>query len=195
MENNTVNVRDLPQTEEVLPGDLLIIEKQKGSSIIDYRDFIIGPSNTTFYNAIVTNIKAVSTYALNISASLEDFTERTLREVQTQFTILTAKWNEVNPLWFEYRSTLTFEPLTYTAYKEFTTVVPGININDVDIKQVNLDITGRAKVLPIISDIVSERLNNIDGVPAYTYTVGVTTLSAPNETVVFRFRVMKPYRL
>jgi hypothetical protein len=193
MESNIVNIKNLPKTEEVLPGDLLLIEKKAGSSILDFRDFVIGPSNTSFYNALVTNIKSVSTYALNISASLTDFTERTLEEVQTQFTILTARWNEINPLWFEFRESILMEAQAFKAYSEFTTTIPNITINDIDIKQVNLDISGRAKILPIIFEVVSEKLNNIAGPAIYTYTMGVTTLSAPNQTVLFTYRVLKPY--
>lgn len=49
---NTINVKDLPQLEEIIEGNFIIVENEFGSNILDFKDFVIGPNNASFYNSI-----------------------------------------------------------------------------------------------------------------------------------------------
>ena len=46
--NYYVNIKELPTVEQINPGDLLIIETEAGTSILDFSNFIVGFENTTF---------------------------------------------------------------------------------------------------------------------------------------------------
>jgi pantothenate kinase len=39
---NTKKVKELPQLEEIIEGNYLIVENETGTNIIDFADFVIG---------------------------------------------------------------------------------------------------------------------------------------------------------
>ena len=94
METNIVKIKDLPRVEEILPGDLLIVEDQQGSKAIDFRDFVVGPNNTSFYNGIMTNITAVSTFSHSLCGTVAENADQTARQVRTTVSQLTASFSE-----------------------------------------------------------------------------------------------------
>ena len=56
-----VNIKELPPVDQINPGDLLIIETEAGTSILDFSNFIIGLENTTFSSIISTNVTDIAT--------------------------------------------------------------------------------------------------------------------------------------
>jgi hypothetical protein len=108
LESNTVKIKDLPRAEEVLPGDLIIIEDELGSKSIDFRDFVVGPENTSFFNGLATNIANVSTYSLSLCSLIEENTNQTINAVRTNVANLTASVSRRFPRIFEYSDTQEF---------------------------------------------------------------------------------------
>lgn len=51
---NNVNIKDLNQVEEITSGDLLITETPAGTQVIDFKDFVVGPENVSWYSAFVS---------------------------------------------------------------------------------------------------------------------------------------------
>lgn len=70
--NIYVNIKELPIIEQATPGDLLIVETNTGTSIIDFENFILTPDNTTFYSDIVQNTTNINTVSANVN-SLSSF--------------------------------------------------------------------------------------------------------------------------
>jgi hypothetical protein len=62
---NVVNIKGLPRVEEIVEGNLLIVENEQGTNTLDFVNFVIGPNNTSFYNEI-SNLSAV---VVSLSAS------------------------------------------------------------------------------------------------------------------------------
>jgi len=60
------NVKELPETFSIASGDLLLVETDEGTNIMDYDNLIIGIENTTFGTTIINN----STDILELSASV-----------------------------------------------------------------------------------------------------------------------------
>ena len=56
----------LNQVEEVVNGDYLIIETENGTNIIDFRNFVVGPNNVSFYTAFAT----LSTQVVSLSGAV-----------------------------------------------------------------------------------------------------------------------------
>ena len=49
---NVVNIKGLPRIEEIVNGNLLIVENEQGTNTLDFVNFVIGPNNTSFFNQI-----------------------------------------------------------------------------------------------------------------------------------------------
>lgn len=64
---NTTNIKNLPQIEEVVNGNYLIIENEIGTNILDFKDFIVGPDNVSFYS----NFQNLCTYSISMSATVD----------------------------------------------------------------------------------------------------------------------------
>lgn len=69
------NVKELPETFSVTGGDLLIIETDEGTNIMDFDNFVIGLDNTTFGTTITqhsTDIATLSSDVEELSAKVDD---------------------------------------------------------------------------------------------------------------------------
>ena len=71
-----VSITNLPAATEVKSGDFIILETSDGTQIIDYKDFIIGKDNVTFWPRLsgnTTDIKTLSTTQTSLSSELASF--------------------------------------------------------------------------------------------------------------------------
>lgn len=139
MESNIVTVKNLPQVEEIFPGNLILIEDQLGTKTIDFKDFVIGPSNTSFYNAIVTNIRSISTFSMALSSTIEKNTNQTISKVDTRFLQLTAEFARINPLWYIAQYIMVIPATQRIGTRNFTVPLPNLSINDFNIRPSTLD--------------------------------------------------------
>ena len=57
---NITNIKDLPQLEQILDGNFLVVENVTGTNKLDFGDFVVGPSNTSFYTSIANDILSLS---------------------------------------------------------------------------------------------------------------------------------------
>jgi hypothetical protein len=79
----TVEIKDLPVIESVNIGDFFIVETVSGTAILDFANFIITPSNTTFENVINQN----TTNILILSSDLDTFKQ----ETNSNFNVLSTQ--------------------------------------------------------------------------------------------------------
>ena len=69
------NIKELPETFSIGTGDLLIVETDEGTNIMDFNNFVIGLDNTTFGTTITqhsTDIASLSSEIDSLSATVED---------------------------------------------------------------------------------------------------------------------------
>jgi hypothetical protein len=59
--NLIYNIKELPETFSVAEGDLLLIETDEGTNILDYANFVIGLDNTTFGTTITQHSTDIAT--------------------------------------------------------------------------------------------------------------------------------------
>ena len=91
-----VNIKDLTQIEEVVSGNLLLVETETGTNTINFDNFVVGPDNVSWYTAFET----VSGQVATLSADLGNvnYTERSavtalsaeVQLLETQFRALTS---------------------------------------------------------------------------------------------------------
>ena len=67
---NTINVKELPQLEQILAGNYLIVENNAGTNKLDFADFVIGPQNTSFFNGIANDIFTLSASQIILSTAV-----------------------------------------------------------------------------------------------------------------------------
>ena len=63
--NLIYNIKELPETFSVADGDLLLIETEEGTNIMDFANFIIGLDNTTFGTTITQHSTDIDTLSSN----------------------------------------------------------------------------------------------------------------------------------
>lgn len=81
---NVKNIKDLPQLEQILPGNYLVVENFTGTSKLDFDDFVIGPRNTSFANQVFNDILALSAYSLyTVSSQISSISASTLSAINT----------------------------------------------------------------------------------------------------------------
>ena len=69
------NIKELPETFSIGIGDLLLVETDEGTNIMDFNNFVIGLDNTTFGTTITqhsTDIASLSSEIDSLSATVED---------------------------------------------------------------------------------------------------------------------------
>jgi len=71
---NKVNIKELNQIEEIVNGNYLIVENSTGTNIIDFKDFVIGPNNASFYTSVATISSQVNTLSATVESRQPGFT-------------------------------------------------------------------------------------------------------------------------
>jgi hypothetical protein len=197
MEANILNVKDLPQAQEVLPGDFIILEDNTGTKIVDFRNFVVGPRNTSFYNALVTNINTVSTYGIRLSGALENTTANTIKAVRTEFKQLTAAFSALNPTWYISRQSLQMPPNSKVATVQFFSPLSKISMTDINVVQIPSPnnnpyvnpVVGRVDIQELIYDETGTRLLG------YVWNLGLTAANITTTGSSYAIKVQVPYVL
>lgn len=191
--HNTVNVKDLPQAEEIVTGNYLLLEDETGTKIIDFKNFVVGPSNTSFYNAIVSNIKSVSAYCNSLSGVLDRYQRQAVAAVNSQFEALTGGLSQRYPSFFTKYGFISVNPNTRVGTSEFSTDLPNVETVDIQVIQTDFDFDSKAPVATFFLLLDRESVTDLNDNNFYTYTLTLSTLSSYPVNTVYRYRVLKPY--
>ena len=73
--NLIYNIKELPETFSIQTGDMLIVETDEGTNIMDYNNFVVGLDNTTFGTTITqhsTDIVTLSADVKALSGAIDD---------------------------------------------------------------------------------------------------------------------------
>lgn len=73
--NLIYNIKELPETFSIGTGDLLLVETDEGTNIMDFNNFVIGLDNTTFGTTITdhsTDISILYTDVEELSAKVDE---------------------------------------------------------------------------------------------------------------------------
>lgn len=115
---NTTNIKDLPSLEQILPGNYLIVENATGTNKLDFSDFVVGPSNTSFYTALANDILTVS--ANNVK------TDSTILSLSSTALGMMAYLSPYNSMF--YSSYLYVSPNSATASIDIATTIDLANL-------------------------------------------------------------------
>ena len=76
--NVFINIKDLPEVQQVNNGDYLVIETQDGTSIIDFQNFIIGNDNNGLTVAVQDNANNIIGVSAATDAALQSLSSNIL---------------------------------------------------------------------------------------------------------------------
>lgn len=99
---NITNIKDLPQLEQILDGNFLVVENTTGTNKLDFSDFVVGPSNTSFYNTIANDIVSLSGNAATTNSSLTSLSSSTLSALSSFNTRIQEISSNLNQASFYY---------------------------------------------------------------------------------------------
>ncbi len=88
------NIKELPETFSVADGDLLLIETEEGTNIMDFANFVIGLDNTTFGTTITqhsTDILALSSDFTSLSQQVNTDMATIVGSTTKAFVTLSAQ--------------------------------------------------------------------------------------------------------
>jgi hypothetical protein len=182
---NTTNVKDLPQLEEVVNGNYLIIENQFGTNIIDFKDFVIGPDNASFYNTIISLCSYSVSMSATVNSQYQSLTATTLSAINTKVGALTANY----PRYFEvYPNTISIPSGTKVGSTDFNSELGNIRINDVNVVPSN----AFAGLVSYFVQLTSKQNPGNPPSPSpYTYTLRISAGSNVTGDATFETKVLK----
>jgi len=101
---NVVNIKTLPRIEEIVEGNLLIVENEQGTNTIDFTNFVVGPNNVSFYTQITnlsSQIVSLSSSTTTLINNLSTTTNQQLTALDTRITSLsTTVSNAVSSIYY-----------------------------------------------------------------------------------------------
>jgi hypothetical protein len=181
---NTTNIKDLPQIEEVVDGNYLIIEDNVGTNIIDFADFVVGPNNVSFYNVI----ESLSTRSISMSSTVDSkfdtLSSNIINSVNTTIGNLTANY----PRFFAvYPNTLTVANGSRFGQTTFNSSINTFNSGDINVTPTNDSAANMSWMLLLSSTVYP-------GNPQpFTYTITISSSTAVTANATFETKALKFY--
>ena len=181
---NTTNIKDLPQLEEVIEGNYLIIEDNVGTNIIDFADFVVGPNNVSFYNIV----EALSTRSISMSSTFDSkfniLSGDIIDSVDTKLDAFTSAYQRTFNV---YPPTLTVRSGSSFGQTTFNSPTNSIFDSDINVISTNDSASKMNWVLSLSSEVKA-------GFPTpFTYTITISSSTAVTADATFSTRALKFY--
>lgn len=145
---NSINVKDLPSLEQILAGNYLIVENVNGTNKLDFADFVIGPTNTSFYTSIANDIRSISAKEIVLSSEIDSVSAELTKRISALNNTVTSTVNLFSPENFYYQRLNTFIGSNQTSASMVFT-------------NVNANFTIRKSQFNLQFDGLSDDLNNL----------------------------------
>lgn len=178
-DNIYVNIKELPQLDEMQPGDLLIVETDTGTNVIDFSNFILPPENVTFYGEITQLQEDVTTINTELSTATSNFTT----SASNLITELNAAVDNVNTQVQSFSSTYSNQLITgmVTFDGTLTDNTTGINCTAVrnSVGNYSVVFNGNINAATVSSNADKTRLDSVQG-----NVCVFTTMSAASASLV-----------
>lgn len=181
---NTTNIKDLPQLEEVIEGNYLVIENEIGTNIIDFADFVVGPNNVSFYS-VVENLSTRSiSMSSTVDAKFVALTGDLINTFNTKFDTVTANY----PRFFAvYPNTLVVPSGTNRGQINFNSPINTFAVSDINAIATN-DTASKMSWMLLLSSTV------FPGNPQpYTYTITISSSTTVTSNATFETKALRFY--
>lgn len=183
---NVVNIKGLPRIEEIVNGNLLIVENEQGTNTLDFVNFVIGPNNTSFFNQITNLSAAVVSLSATTTSLINSLCATTNAQIQSLSTTIS---NTISGIF--YKTGVINIPVGFsvsTSVEQFS--IPAsmtIDANDFTLTLGGSALPLSSVPVPYMRDTDVSTFSNV--VSFYVRLTNVAYISA----VPVRYRVIKPY--
>lgn len=202
---NTTSIKELPQLEEIINGDYLIVENEQGTHILDFVDFVVGPENVSFYSTVTTlcsrSISMSATVDQKVQALSADYYTRiseasasnltTTKSVSSNIiTIIRSVSSTVYPsIFYTYPENIVIPVGGTSDITQFSCPINTIDQSDVSIVPTNFSSASAAWYISL-----SYVSNPSYPEMPFTYTLTLQTNRPISlDPAVFKVKVMKHY--
>lgn len=93
---NVVNIKGLPRVEEIVDGNLLIVENEQGTNTLDFVNFVIGPNNTSFYTEITDLGDKLVSLSAEAASQITNLTDTTLVQLSGLETYFNSRYDSLS---------------------------------------------------------------------------------------------------
>lgn len=182
-----VNIKQLRQVEEIVNGNFLIVETDQGTNIIDFRNFVLGPENVSFYSSFASlcaQVASLSSYIDTTVTSISSSVDSTINSrIASLCATVDAKYGKV----FYQSGFLTVESNSNVSDSVAIVVPAGVSI---DLNDINLGFA--STVFTANTGEVMNVYGEINGSsPVYTLQANLTNPAI--NVVTISYNVFKPY--
>jgi len=202
---NTTSIKELPELEEIVEGDYLIVENDQGTYILDFDNFYVGPKNVSFYSTVVTlcsrSISMSATVDQKIQSLSADYYTRisessatnatTTKTVSSDIiTIIKSVSSTVYPsIFYTYPEDIVISVNETLDITQFSSPINTLELSDVTIIPSNFS-SASADWFIYMSYVNNPSYPTMP----YTYTLTLETINPiALEPAEFKVKIMKHY--
>jgi hypothetical protein len=182
---NATNVKELPELEEIVDGNYLIVENNQGTYILNFQNFVVGPENVSFYSAFTSLCSKQVSMSATVDSKFQTLSTNVLSAVNTKISELTANY----PRYFEvYPNTITVSSGNKSARTDFNSELGNIRVSDINVIPTN---SGAATMT---WTLILSSVQNPGSPPTptpYTYTITISSPSNVSSDAIFETKVLK----
>lgn len=182
---NTTSIKELPQLEEIIDGNYIIVENEQGTYILDFADFVVGPNNVSFYNVVASLCAKQVSLSATVDSKMQTLSTNVLSAVNTKIANLTANY----PRYFEvYPNLITVQNGTKNGNTDFNSELGNIRPCDINVIPTNMSAANSSWALLLSS------VQNPGSPPTptpYTYTITISTFANVVGDATFETKVLK----
>ena len=151
IEDEIINISDLDPGMEIVRGDKLLIETSNGTKLLDFKDFVIGPENISFYDQISSAFGGSYGDALVTTSSFETLCSFNVATTATPPGHLT-KFKDVS-------GATELAKFNHNTLTDLTAVTGQIYANQTKIEGLDAQLTNIAATIPDVVTITLSSCN------------------------------------
>lgn len=183
---NVVNIKGLPRIEEIVNGNLLIVENEQGTNTLDFVNFVIGPNNTSFFNQIINLSAAVVSLSATTTSLINSLCATTNAQIQSLSSTVDTKLLNVSAIY--YTTGTVIISTGYNISDLASVIKPSSNL-DISANDFTLVLGSSASAYPILYMNNNDVTNIGNVVNFYVRTTSIVQTSS----ISIRYRILKPY--
>jgi hypothetical protein len=199
---NVVNIKSLPRVEEVVNGNLLLVENEQGTNTIDFENFVIGPNNASFYS----QISNLSAHIISLSASATSLVNTNITSLSSTIDIkVTNLYTNIS-----YVSSTIVNAVSTVFYLAGSVTIPAgqsapataiafnlpsnvfINANDINLNFGSTTASTATSGIPY-AYLASNDFNQAGTLVQFTPRLTFAPIST--SPIILRWNLSKPYRI
>ena len=185
---NATNIKELPELEEIVDGNYIIVENEEGTYILDFQNFVVGPENVSFYNIVTSLCSKQISMSATVDTKFQILSTNVLSAVNTKINALTANYPRYFEVYLDGTNAITIANGTKFGNTVFNSELSNLKVHDINIIPTNIPASNFSWCATLSS--VQNPGFPPDPLP-YTYTLTLSSDTNSVGSAVFNAKVLK----